>query len=218
VGTAPGAQILSQRWNPWRLHAVRFPSLTDDEAGAFDELLERTPPGGLVEYALPQPKWWFFHHLIRHGFLVHGSNEPAIEEFEPRPQHDAHGVPVDAVFASDDAIWPIYFAVVNRPVAQSYINWCEHAGDRSRYLFSIGSDPRDGRSWTTGTIYLLPRSTFRQTPDSRELVSDQPVRPRARVTVTPDDFPFRKQTRRHNRTDSVRKVAILHALRWPSPR
>jgi len=204
--------------NRWRLLVMRHPVLTPDDEAAFDALLARTPDGGTIEYDLEQPKWWFLHHQIARGYLVHGSNESTIDEFRTRQTFDAHQQPIDAVFASDDAIWPIYFAVVNRPVAQSYINWCEHAGDRSRYLFSIGSDPRDERSWTTGTIYLLPRSTFRQTPDSRELVSDQPVRPRARVTVTRDDFPFRKQTRRHNRTDSVRKVAILHALRWPSPR
>ena len=120
-----------------------------------------TPEGGVVDYDLPQPKWWFLHHQIQRGYLVHGSNEPAIEEFRDRANFDAHGEPIEAVFASDDAIWPIYFAVVNRPVAQSYINWCEHVGDASRYIFSIGSDPRDERSWTTGTIYLLPRATFR---------------------------------------------------------
>ena len=65
------------------------------------------------------------------------------------------------MFASDDAIWPIYFAVVNRPVAQSYINWCEHPGNRtSRYLFSIGSDPKAPESWTAGTVYILPSDTF----------------------------------------------------------
>ena len=78
---------------------------------------------------------------------MHGSNEPAIDEFRTRQNLDAHQRPIDAVFASDDAIWPLYFAVVNRPVAQSYINWCEHVtsrrlGAHSRYLFSIGSDPR----------------------------------------------------------------------------
>ena len=86
---------------------------------------------------------------------MHGSNEPAIDEFRTRQNLDAHQRPIDAVFASDDAIWPLYFAVVNRPVAQSYINWCEHVtsrrlGAHSRYLFSIGSDPDDERSWTVG--------------------------------------------------------------------
>jgi hypothetical protein len=197
---------------------VPFPPLSDHQRRSFDELLASTPPGAVVVYDLPEPKWWFLHHQIQRGYLVHGTNEAAIDEFRVRANLDAHGKPVDAVFASDDAIWPLYFAVVNRPVAQSYINWCEHVGGVSRYLFSIGSDPRDERSWTTGTIYLLPSETFRATPNSRELVSEQPVRPRARLTVSPDDFPLRSRTRGHRRGDSVRKTAVLHALRWPSPR
>jgi hypothetical protein len=192
---------------------VAFPSLTQDDERSFDKLLEGTPEGGVVDYRLRRPKWWFIHHEIQRGYLVHGSNESAIGEFRVRSNFDAHGAPIDAVFASDDAIWPMYFAVVNRPVAQSYINWCEHVGGASRYLFSIGSDPRDERSWTTGTIYLLPRDTFRPTPASRELVSEQPVRPRARLTISPDDFPLRSKTRGHGRGDSVRKVAVRHALR-----
>jgi hypothetical protein len=204
---------LRRFWNPWRLIVVRHPSLGDDDRTAFDELLARTPPGELVDYRLPQPKWWFLHHQIERGFLVHGSNEPAIEEFRTRANLDAHQRPIEAVFASDDAIWPLYFAVVNRPVAQSYINWCEHVGNTSRYIFSIGSDPGDERSWTTGTIYLLPRATFHATPSSRELVSEVPVRPRARLTVEPDDFPLRRSTRGHKSGESVRSVALRHALR-----
>jgi hypothetical protein len=202
--------------NLWRLHVIRRPEVAA-HADAFDALLARTPEGGTVDYDLPQPKWWFLHHLVRSGFVLHGSNEPAIDEFTTRSNFDAHNVRrVDAVFASDDAIWPIYFAVVNRPVAQSYINWCEHPGnDTSRYLFSIGSDPRDDASWTTGTIYVLPRDTFEPTPESRELTSLVPVRPRARLTVSPDDFPLKAKTRGHRRGDSVRKVSLKNALRWP---
>lgn len=193
------------------------PDVTSD-AATFDELLERTPPGGEIAYDLPQPKWVFLHHLVRSGYVLHGSNEPAIEEFRTRPNFDAHNVRrVDAVFATDDAIWPIYFAVVNRPVAQSYINWCEHVRGASRYLFSIGSDPRDDRSWTTGAIYVLPRDTFEPTPGmSRELTSLVPVRPRGRLTVEPEDFPFKRQTRGHRRGESVRRVVMRNALRLPS--
>jgi hypothetical protein len=197
---------------------VRFPPLAEHHTRAFDELLARTPEGAAVEYDLTEPRWWFLHYQIKRGYLVHGSNEPEIDEFSVRANFDAHGRPIDAVFASDDAIWPIYFAVVSRAVAGSYINWCEHVEGASRYLFSIGNDPRDDRSWTTGTIYLLPRKTFRATPGSRELVSEQMVRPRARLTVSPVDFPLRNRTRGHRRGDSVRKTAILNALRWPSPR
>jgi hypothetical protein len=120
--------------------------------------------------------------VMRHPDVVpRGSNEPAIDEFETRPNFDAHNERhVEAVFASDDPIWPLYFAVVNRPVVRSLINWCEHPGNgTSRYVFSI------------------------------------PVRPRARLTVGPDDFPFRRKTRGHRRGDSVRKVWLKNALRLP---
>lgn len=209
--------------NLWRLLVMRHPALSQADEAAFDALLARTPDGGTIDYDLAQPKWQFLHHQIRRGYLVHGSNERAIDEFRTRQNLDAHQQPVEAVFASDDAIWPLYFAVVNRPVAQSYINWCEHAesrrlGSHSRYLFSIGSDPADERSWTNGTIYLLPRATFRATPASRELVSEQPVRPRARLPVTPADFPFRRQTRGHRQGQSVRSVVWRNALRRPGRR
>ena len=191
----------------------------EPHAADFDALLARTPPGGTIEYDLLQPKWWFLHHLVRSGYLLHGSNEQAITEFETRPNFDAHNVRrVDAVFASDDAIWPLYFAVVNRPVAQSYINWCEHVRGASRYLFSIGSNPSDPRSWAEGTIYVLPRDTFTPTPETRELTSLVPVTPRALLHVTPDDFPFRRQTRGHRRGESVRRVVVRNVLRLPSLR
>lgn len=184
---------------------------------AFDALLARTPQGENVDYDLPPPKWWFLHHLVRTGYLVHGSNETAIEEFRPRPNFDAHNTNrVDAVFASDDAIWPLYFAVVKRP--QSLINWCEHVPGSSRYLFSIGGDPRDPASFTTGSAYVLPRETFAPTPGSRELISLVPVRPRARLTIEPDDFPYRTATRGHRRGESVRSVTLRNLFRLPSPR
>jgi hypothetical protein len=209
--------------NVWRLLVMRHPALSPADEAAFDALLVRTPDEGTIDYDLEQPKWWFLHHQISHGYLVHGSNEGAIDEFRTRQNLDAHQQPIDAVFASDDAIWPLYFAVVNRPVAQSYINWCEHVssrrlGSHSRYLFSIGSDPRDERSWTNGTIYLLPSTTFRATPESRELVSEVPVRPRARLPVTPEDFPFKARTRGHARGASVRSVVWRNALRMPGLR
>jgi len=112
----------------------------------------------------------------------------------------------------------MYFAVVNRPVARSYINWCEHVPGASRYLFSIGSDPRDPRSWCDGTVYVLPAETFSPTPASRELISAVPVRPRARLRVSPDDFPLRRQTRGHRRGDTPRSVSIRNLMRLPSPR
>lgn len=196
--------------NIWRLHRVPFPDVSM-HVGAFDALVDATPDGDAVEYAADAPRWWFLHHLIRRGYVLHGSNNTGIDEFEPRGNFDAHNARhVEGVFASDDAIWPIYFATADRRGGRrGLINWCEHAGSGARYLFALEGEP----SWVDGMVYALPSSTFAATPSSRELVSLVAVRPRLRVPVTPRDFPLRNRTIGFRRGESVRRVAVRHALR-----
>jgi hypothetical protein len=197
--------------NLWRLHRVPFPDLSE-HAADFDALVDATPDGATVAYTADAPRWWFLHHLIRRGFVLHGSNDSAIDEFEPRGNFDAHNVRhVEGVFASDDAIWPLYFATADRIGGQrGLINWCEHAGSGARYLFALEGRP----SWIDGMVYALPSETFEPTPSSRELVSFVAVRPRLRLQVAPDDFPLRDKTIGFRRGESVRRVSIRHALRF----
>jgi hypothetical protein len=204
----------TSRLNPAGLLRMRWPEISPDEARGFDELLAATSMGAEIPYDLPQPKWVFLHHLVHSGYLLHGSNERSIDRFRTRATRDAHGNPIEAVFASDDAIWPLYFAVVRREGnAHGYINWCVHVRGESRYLFSIGRDPRAPEAWTDGTMYILPGDTFQPTPESRELVSLVPVQPRARLHVEPDDFPFRARTMAHGEGDTPSTVARRSALR-----
>ena len=193
---------------------MRRPRISADEAERFDRLLAETPEGGEIAYELPQPKWVFLHHLVGRGYVLHGSNEAEIAEFRTRATGDAHGRPIDAVFATDDAIWPLYFAVVRRAgLEHGYINWCVQVRDESRYLFSIGRDPRSAEAWTEGMIYVLPGDAFQPTPQSRELVSLVPVRPRAWLRVEPDDFPFRERTMQHGESATPSTVIRRAALR-----
>jgi hypothetical protein len=206
------------RLNPYRLLVMPHPVFSAADRAAFDRVLDATPDGGDVAYDLALPKWWFLHHAVRSGFLLHGTNESGLEELGTRANNDAHGAPVNAAFASDDAIWPLYFATVRRAALRyGYINWATHVRNSSRYVFSIGADPAAAESWCDGTIYLLPEATFRPTPSSRELVSDVPVKPRARLAVTPDDFPFRAQTIEHGAGDTPMRVALRHARHRLTP-
>jgi hypothetical protein len=195
--------------NLWRLHHVPFPDVSRHEDD-FDALIDATAGGDTVDYTAGAQRWWFLHHLIRRGYLLHGSNNTGIEEFEPRGNFDAHNVRhVEGVFASDDAIWPIYFATADRTgERRGLINWCEHAGSGARYLFALEGEP----SWVDGMVYALPSETFEATPASRELVSLDAVRPRLRIPVTPDDFPLRDKTIGFRRGESVRRVTFRHAL------
>lgn len=197
---------------------MRHPEFTEADRAAFDRLLASTPDGGDVAYDLGQPKWWFLHHAVQSGLLLHGTNEGGLDELGTRANNDAHGAPVDAAFATDDAIWPLYFATVRRAALRhGYINWATHVRNTSRYVFSIGANPAAPHSWCDGTIYLLPAASFRPTPSSRELVSEEPVKPRARVAVSPDDFPFRAQTIEHGPGDTPMRVVLRHARRPFTP-
>jgi hypothetical protein len=202
------------RLNPYRFLVMPHPRLTEADRSAFDELLATTPDGGDVAYGLPQPKWWFLHHAVGSGLLLHGTNEGGLDMLGTRANNDAFGAPVHALFASDDAIWPLYFATVRREgLRHGYINWAVHVRGSSRYVFSIGADPAAPESWSDGTIYLLPGESFRRTGLSRELVSEAAVRPRARLAVTPEDFPFRSQTLEHGAGDTPARVVVRNALR-----
>jgi hypothetical protein len=202
------------RLNPYRLLVMRHPHLTEADRSAFDRLLAATPDGGDIAYDLERPKWWLLHYAASTGFLLHGTNEHGLDLLGTRATYDALGAPIAALFASDDAIWPLYFATVRRQgLRYGYINWAVHVRGSSRYVFSIGADPRAPESWSDGTIYLLPSGSFRRTASTREFVSETPVRPRARLAVTPDDFPFRRQTIEHSAGDTPTRVVVRHALR-----
>jgi len=185
-----------------RLNLVRLPQappldLDDADRQEFDALLEVTPAGGWVDYRSSRPKHEFLRYLAEErGLLLHGSNDPEIPEFTPRPQHTYTGEPIEAVFATTDGVWVLYFATVARPPVWSLRNACNVLGDSRRYLFSIDTDPAAAATWTNGAVYILERDSFTSTYD-QEWVSTTPVRPRARLAVTPEDFPFRGRVFRH---------------------
>ncbi|TMK73946.1 MAG: hypothetical protein E6G50_00600 [Actinobacteria bacterium] len=167
--------------------------------------------GDELDYCSKAPKHAFLRHLVEtRDVLFHGTGRPEVAEFEPQQQTDYDGAWTDAVFASDDPIWPMFFATVNREIARSLINGCSRRVGESRYYFSISADPRAAESWRTGWIYIVPRETFHQHRAGSEWMSQVAVRPLARLRIEPTDFPFLGDVVRHSRTDPVPK-AVLRA-------
>ena len=186
---------------------------------AFDRLYtEAVEPGTGAEipYSLPAPKWQFLCYLTDNkGVLVHGSPNPDIEEFEPRQSNDVEEFGNrQAVYAASDALWAMYFAVIDRNNGVSSLhNACLRVvaedGSKSEpyYFFSINSDVLPQQPWSDGTIYILPRSGFEPQPPAalrgitfevQQWACPDPVRPLARLNVTPADFPFLQQIRGHD--------------------
>ena len=201
---------------------------------AFDELLDTTLRIGgcpTIAYTLPFPKWQFLCHLgDRHDIALHGSGDPDIALFEPRQSHDLNEFGNQkAIYAAADGLWAMFFAVVDRERVTSITNACVRLGDETGtlhgpyYVFSVSQSALPGQPWRTGTLYLLSRSTFMTQPPMAfgpyqvhiaQLASFVPVQPLAKLTVTPEDFPFLRQIRGH---DDQRLQEYATALQTGAP-
>jgi hypothetical protein len=221
AGTAPQqAQKDTQRMQLPSYLETRPPMDLDPEAGAAFERLYTAVvehgTGAAIPYDLAAPKWQFLCYLTDNkGVLVHGSPNPDIEEFEPRQSDDVGEFGNrKAVYAASDALWAMYFAVIDRSRGvNSLHNACfrvmQEDGSKSApyYFFSINSDALSHQPWCNGTIYLLPRAGFEPQPpvtlrgmtgEIQQWASLAPVRPLARLPITPADFPFLPQIRGHH--------------------
>jgi hypothetical protein len=92
------------------------------------------------------------------------------------------------------------------------------------YFFSINGDALPHQPWCNGTIYVLPRAGFEPQPPVtlRGMTGEipqwaclAPVRPLARLHITPADFPFLPHIRgHHHATLRARIMADPESFPW----
>jgi hypothetical protein len=159
-----------------------------DRREALERLLA-TADGTIAAADCPYPLHELLTHLVaERGLLLHGSNRSELDVLEPRRARD-WTTELEAVVASDDAIWPIFYAVVDRERVDGVFSACTHIGRRRFYMFAV----HGATAWTDGAVYALRRDGFRR-EWGNEWVSGEPVRPTLRVLVGPADFPLRDAT------------------------
>jgi hypothetical protein len=198
--------------------ATEGPRFTTDRARreTLDALIAaaRLEDGRVDTTACPFPVHEFLTHLVfEHGLLLHGSNDASLDVLEPRAAHD-FGTELRAVVASDDGIWPIFYAVVARDRIEAVFTACTHLGRPPRlrrfYMFAIGADPQSPSSWAEGVVYAVPRTGFRR-EWGHEWVNPEPARPVLRIPVGPEDFPLRDAVVGLSGPEEFRRVS--HHLR-----
>ena len=190
-----------------------------DFAALLDEVLGGN--GRLLNYNLPCPKHEFLRYLAnQEKFIFHGSAKADIDEFSTRRTSmelkDKSGRGnVQGIYGTHDGLWPLFFAVVNREkISGSIRNGVQYfqndAGEEvAVYHFSINKDWLNKDPWHSGTLYVLPRATFRRMPMSaggglsNEWVSEVPVKPLVRIAIAPEDFPFLAQVGGHDDSELI---------------
>ena len=151
----------------------------------------------------PVPLVEFLRWLAeRRPVLFHGSARDDLAVLEPiRLSRDTTEFgDQQAVFATSDPVWAIYFAVLRRHRPLGTRNGSlgiAGAGVYPRwYHFSVQRPFDRAARFGAGSVYIVPRAPFTVEPplrgvfDSAQWVSPEAVEPLVRIDVTPADFPL----------------------------
>lgn len=201
------------------------PTWDETTTADFEELYRRAVApgtGGWVDYTSHRPKHEFLTYLLEHhAVLLHGSGNREIQVLEPRQQTLFDGRMTRGVFASTDAIWSLFFATVPRPpkgVRYSLRNGAVAVRRslgryRKFYFFSVSDHVLRDHPWGDGAVYIVPRDPFRlQSETWQEWTSPEPIRPLAKLAVSPDDFPLRHLVGAHGDDESQLRFYLRHAI------
>jgi len=210
-------------------------NLAAEQQAAFETLINSTPANNFVDYRLTYPKWQFLSYLCQSRELVlHGSQNEGIDIVKPKRAVDAKAFSAqEAIYATTDGIWVIYFAIVDRKNFSplSLFNSCMNirvSPDEvlgPLYFFSITHSALLQNPWCDGVVYILPRENFEQEPAQHMLgaeiifahwISPKPEIPIAKLSVQPQDFPFIAHIHGHNDEKLTQLIATdPNGFPWP---
>jgi hypothetical protein len=177
---------------------------------AFDDLVKAALINGgrgQIDYQLPYPKSDFLNYLCDwKGYVAHGSPLMNLERLEPvRLGTDTNEFGNRRqVFGSPDAMWAMWFAILDKSKVNKTDNGCVRVGQGARrvkyYHFELPRESRSAQPFVEGMIYLARSEDF---PDHRshghlrwfdaeveEWGSVEPVTSVLRIVVKPQEFPY----------------------------
>jgi hypothetical protein len=186
-----------------RLPSLPPPVVSPESVARFAQAADELLAGETA--AIPEPRLDFLRWLAEHRPVVfHGSPRDDLRELstERRSRDTTVWGNQEAVYASTDPVWAIYFACLRRDrgwtgTKNGSMGLAAGPLYPRRYFFVHNRGSASPDRFGPGSLYLLSPSTFvADEPlagaiDTAHLVSREPVRPVARLGVTPADFPFR---------------------------
>ena len=186
-----------------------LPKMNVDDQEKLKEFINLVKSGE-TDFGNFQPLYkWIQYAISSEEYLVHGSPIPGIEIFTPRKQKLFNGKETTAVFASSNAVWSLFFAILDPSTrVGSLRNGCfmdnGKSDIRSYYLFSLDSSWKD--PFCSGYIYIFPKKGFKQGGSKAEWICEREIQPIASISVEPTDFPFLHSVGVHGENEPLWKT------------
>ena len=205
-----------------RLPSLRPPVVDAATEARFAAAADALLAGEAID--VPEPRLDFLRWLAQNRPVVfHGSpRDDLLELSTERRSRDATAWGnQQAVYASTDPVWAIYFACLRRDrgwtgTKNGSMGVAGGSLYPRRYFFLHNRGSASPERFGPGSLYLLSPTTFvaddplASAIDTAHLVSREPVRPFARLDVTPDDFPFRDRVG-YYRDGEANWISLLRA-------
>ena len=187
---------------------VQLPN--EKQRTAFDRLFDsaqESGPNTLIHYDLPYLKSDFLNYLCDwRGFVMHGSPLHDLDTLQPirKSKDKTEFGNREQIFASPDAMWAMWFAILDKSKYHLTRNGCVRVGtglQRIKYYhFELPKSNRENYPFIEGTMYITRPENFphkRPFPfldylnaEIEEWGSTDPIVPLARIKVQPQDFPY----------------------------
>ena len=176
----------------------------------FDMLLDSVLIGNPrvpISYNLAYPKAEFLNYICDwRGFVVHGSPLHDLTMLQPirKSSDKSEFGNRQQIFASPDAIWGMWFAILDKAKISLTRNGSVRVGRGNHrvkyYHFELPKENKEDRPFAEGMLYITRARDF---PDKHpypildwfdaeveEWGSTQPVSPLAKIRISPRDFPY----------------------------
>lgn len=179
----------------------------------FDSILDSALIGNPrvpISYTLAYPKSDFLNYICDwRGFVLHGSPLHDLTMLQPvrKSADKSEFGNRQQIFASPDANWAMWFAILDKAKFNQTRNGCVRVGrgqNRVKYYhFELPKENKENNPFAEGMLYITHAKDF---PDKRpypildwfdgeieEWGSTNPVTPLAKIRVSPRDFPYLDQ-------------------------
>jgi len=201
---------------------ISKPTYSQEEIEHFEQILIKVNLGEPLQWQSAYSKVKFLQYVATKGnYLFHGSNHTSIIEFTPKQQTLFNNEVVEAVFASAEPIWALFYAVFDRSkLSGSFRNGCFVSKNDKFVYYSINQSTYERHPWINGMMYIVPRSKFKRADHNKvyfdEWISLEPVAPLFKLEITVDDFIYKNKVAVHADDESLYKTLFMYKARTRS--